>query len=126
MKFLSRYLMIGTAGFIGAITRVVVATLFGRLGWRFPLGTLFINVSGSMFLGWFLTVATERYSLSDTIRLSIGAGFVGAYTTFSTFMFESNRLVDDGAGLEAILNLLVSLMLGLLAVRLGIILGHRA
>lgn len=125
MKILAQYLAVGVAGFVGAIVRVAIATLFGRLGVRFPLGTLFINVSGSLFLGWFLTYATERYPLSDTARLAIGAGFVGAYTTFSTFMFESSRLVDDGAGIEAILNLLLSLMLGLLAVRLGIILGHR-
>ena len=125
MKLLLQYLAIGFAGFVGAITRVAVATLFGRLNIRFPLGTLFINVTGSLFLGWFLTFATDRYPVSDTTRLAIGAGFVGAYTTFSTFMFESSRLADDGAGLEAMLNLLVSLLLGLLAVRLGITIARR-
>ena len=125
MKVLLQYLAIGCAGFIGAITRVAVATLFGRLNIRFPLGTLFINVTGSLFLGWFLTVVTDRYPVSDTTRLAIGAGFVGAYTTFSTFMFESSRLADDGAGLEAMLNLLLSLLLGLLAVRLGITIARR-
>jgi CrcB protein len=120
---LLRYLAIGAAGFVGAIARVLVATLFGRLNVRFPLGTMVINVSGSLFLGWFLTYCTSR-SISDTARLAIGAGFVGAYTTFSTFMSESNFLVDDGRGLAAIMNLLGSLVLGILAVRLGILIAH--
>lgn len=120
---LLRYLAIGMAGFIGAVLRVFVATQFGRWPVRFPIGTLVINVTGSLFLGWFLThIATRQ--VSDTTRLAIGAGFVGAYTTFSTFMYESSRLVDEGAGLEAILNLLGSLMLGILAVRLGMLIAR--
>ena len=120
---LLRYLAIGAAGFVGAITRVVVATLFGRLNVRFPIGTMVINVTGSLFLGWFLTYCTSR-NVADTTRLAIGAGFVGAYTTFSTFMYESSRLADEGAGLEAIMNLLGSLVLGILAVRLGMLIAH--
>ena len=120
---LLRYLAIGAAGFIGAITRVAVATLFGRLNIRFPLGTLFINITGSLFLGWFLTYIGTR-NVSDTTRLAVGAGFVGAYTTFSTFMFESSRLDDEGATLEALVNLVGSLVLGIIAVRLGTMLAH--
>ena len=120
---LLRYLAIGVAGFFGAITRVMVATAFGRINVRFPIGTLIINVSGSLFLGWFLTYVTSR-NISDTTRLAIGAGFVGAYTTFSTFMFESSRLADEGAGIEAIMNLLGSLILGILAVRLGMMVAR--
>src|SRR5438270_4140290 len=118
MKLLVQYLAVGVAGFVGAIARVAVAQLFGHWfsGTRFPLGTLFINVTGSLFLGWFLTYVTARYPVSDTTRLAIGAGFVGAYTTFSTFMWETSRLAEDGAGLEAIVNLAASLLLGLLAV----------
>lgn len=126
MKALLQYLAVGAAGFLGAITRVAVASLFGRLNVRFPLGTLFINITGSFFLGWFLTFITDRYPVTDTTRLAIGAGFVGAYTTFSTFMFESTRLADDGAALEAIVNLAASVLLGLIAVRLGIMLARRA
>jgi CrcB protein len=120
---LLRYLAIGAAGFLGAITRVAVATLFGRLNIRFPLGTLVINITGSLFLGWFLTYIGTR-NVSDTTRLAIGAGFVGAYTTFSTFMFESSRLADEGANIEALVNLLGSLVLGIIAVRLGIMLAR--
>jgi len=120
---LLRYLAVGTAGFVGALARVFVATLFGRLPIRFPVGTLVINVSGSLFLGWFLTHISTR-QVSDTVRLAIGAGFVGAFTTFSTFMYESSRLADEGAGLEAIMNLLGSLMLGVLAIRAGMLIAR--
>jgi fluoride exporter len=120
-----RYLAVGVAGFVGAIARVLVATLFGRMNLRFPIGTLVINVSGSLFLGWFLTYCGSRH-VSDTTRLAIGAGFVGAYTTFSTFMYESSRLADEGAGIQALVNLIGSLVLGILAVRLGILLAGRS
>jgi CrcB protein len=120
---LLRYLAIGAAGFLGAITRVLVATMFGRINVRFPIGTLVINVTGSLFLGWFLTYIGTR-NVSDITRMAIGAGFVGAYTTFSTFAYESTRLADEGAGIEAIMNLLGSLILGVLAVRLGMMIAR--
>lgn len=120
---LLRYFWVGLAGFLGAIARLGVGQMFGRLNVRFPLGTLVINLSGSLFLGWFLTYATSR-NLSDTVRLAIGVGFVGAYTTFSTFMYESNSLADQGARIGAAVNLVGSVVLGLVAVRLGIALGR--
>jgi CrcB protein len=126
MKPVLQYLAVGLAGFFGAILRVAVGRFFGHFNIRFPLGTLVINITGSFFLGWFLTFMTDRYPLSDTTRLVIGSGFVGAYTTFSTFAFESSRLIDDDAALEAILNILLSVLLGLLAVRLGIIIARKA
>ena len=65
---LLRYFAIGVAGFVGTIARFVVANLFGRLNFRFPIGTLFINVTGSLFLGWFLAHIASR-NVSDTTRL---------------------------------------------------------
>ena len=118
-----RYLAIAAAGSVGAVLRYVLATQIGRINIRFPLGTFIINVTGSMFLGWFLTYVT-KHNVSDVTRLAIGVGFVGAYTTFSTFMYESNRLADDGAGFLAIMNLLGSLTVGIIAVRLGMALAR--
>jgi fluoride exporter len=118
-----RYFAIGAAGFVGTIVRYVVANLFGRLNFRFPIGTLFINVSGSLLLGWFLAHIALR-NVSDTTRLAIAVGFCGGYTTFSTFVYESNKLADDGAGLQAIVNLVGSLVLGILGVRLGMMLAR--
>jgi fluoride exporter len=120
---LTRYIAIALAGSAGAVLRYVVATLVSRFNFRFPLGTFIINITGSMFLGWFLTFIT-RHSVSDTTRLAIGVGFVGAYTTFSTYMWESNKLLEEGAGYLAMLNIIGSLVVGLLAVRLGIMMAR--
>jgi CrcB protein len=125
MKMLVQSLAIGGAGFVGAVLRWLVAISIAKLSnnRQFPLGTLFINVSGSFFLGWFLTFVTVRYPVSDTLRMAIATGFVGAYTTFSTYMWESNNLFRDGAQIEAWGNLIGSVVLGMVAVKLGVILG---
>lgn len=126
MKVLIQCLAVGGAGFAGALARWGVGTLFGRLlTAEFPVGTFVVNISGSFFLGWFFTFIEARSPGSDTLKLAIGTGFVGAYTTFSTYMYESTDLIRKGAVLEALVNLLGSLLAGLLAVRLGIILARR-
>src|ERR1700690_3541698 len=119
-EFLVRYLAIGFAGSLGAVLRYAVAARIGRLNYRFPLGTLVINVTGSIFLGWFLTYI-GKHQVSDVTRLAIGVGFVGAYTTFSTFAYETNQLAGDGAALQAAMNVAASLGLGFFGVRLGIL-----
>ncbi|HEX4144847.1 MAG TPA: fluoride efflux transporter CrcB [Pirellulales bacterium] len=126
MKLLEQYLAVGAAGSLGAMLRLAVSTFCGRwFGTAFPVGTLVINLSGSLFLGWFLTLIGQRYVVSDTLRMAVAVGFVGAYTTFSTFAYESNSLLEDGAGLKAGANLVGSVVLGLLAVRLGIWIAGR-
>jgi CrcB protein len=124
-QLLFRCLAIAVAGSAGALARFGVARLFGLLNLQFPLGTMFINLSGSLFLGWFLTYTGPR-NVSDTFRLAIGVGFVGAYTTFSTYMYESFSLLNKGAVLEAMVNLIGSLILGMLAVALGVWLAKAA
>ena len=125
MNVLVQYLAIGAAGSLGAILRYAVSNLCGRLfRTDFPIGTLVINLTGSLFLGWFLTVIRDRITVSDNFRLSVAVGFVGAYTTFSTFAYESNSLLEDGASIKAIVNMLGSLLLGLLAVRVGVWLAN--
>jgi CrcB protein len=100
------------------------------LGTAFPYGTLFINLSGSLFLGWFSTVLAERLILADgswvrvdDLRLMIAVGFTGAYTTFSTFEYEAHGLLRDGDGLAAMIYVFASVLLGLVAVRCGILLA---
>jgi fluoride exporter len=120
---LIRSLAIGAAGFVGTIARFLIATFFKQFNPRFPIGTFFINITGSLFLGWFFTFATAR-NLNPVLSLAISVGFVGGYTTFSTFMFESNSLFADGAVTLGFLNLIGSLIVGLLAVQLGIMLAR--
>ncbi|HMB95028.1 MAG TPA: CrcB family protein, partial [Tepidisphaeraceae bacterium] len=85
MNTLIQYLAVGLAGFLGAMARFAVARVCGRaFATQFPVGTMVINLSGALFLGWFLTFVGARANISDTMRLAIATGFVGAYTTFST------------------------------------------
>ena len=111
---------------VGGLLRWAIGVGFGRLfGTTFPWATFFINISGSMFLGWFLT-AVGRYVPGeyawfsrDGLKLMVAVGFTGAYTTFSTFEFESHTLLSDGDYLKGITYIVGSLFLGLVAVRLG-------
>ena len=121
---------IGSA--LGGLTRWGVGLWFGRwLGTAFPWGTLFINVTGSLFLGWFLTVLDERLVLDgsawlrpDDLKLMVAVGFTGAYTTFSTFEYETHRLLGDGDGLAGAAYVALSVFVGLVAVRYGVVLAR--
>jgi fluoride exporter len=123
MGSLMPYLLVGLGGFIGANTRFVVARLVGGLfETKFPLGTFVINVSGSFLLGVLGTLVSQKVMPnSESMRLALGVGFLGAFTTFSTFEFETHALFDDGSWLTATTNMFASLLVGLLAVRAGIV-----
>ena len=95
-----------------------------RTGGGFPWGTLVINVSGSFLLGLLFALSAERALLPAEIRGPLMIGFLGAYTTFSTFMLESWRLAETGAWGPALANLGGSLVLGLVAVVAGLTLGR--
>lgn len=114
------YLLIGAGGFLGAITRYAIGVWIGqKWGRSFPLGTFFINVSGSFFIGLLMTLLTERFIVNPQWRLLLVVGFLGAYTTFSTFEFETSRLVRDGEWLMASMNVVLSVFVGFLALKIG-------
>ncbi len=115
------FLLVGLGGFFGAMARYGVALLVTRR-WThtFPLATLLVNVTGSFILGFFSTYAMGRASLDPMWRLLVATGFVGAYTTFSTFEYETQRLTEFGAAGWALVNVLTSVVAGFLAVRLGV------
>ncbi len=126
MKVLVQYAAVAGGGAVGAVARYLIATTCAALfGSGFPVGTFVINITGSLFLGWFYAIATAGVPMSDTTRLAIATGFVGAYTTFSTYMYESDVLLRDGATIKALVNVIGSVVLGLLAVRVGVWLGAR-
>lgn len=126
MNSLTQCLVVGVAGFFGAVARLLVGKLCGQLAaTAFPLGTLIINITGSFALGWFVTFASTRAGISENLRLAIAVGFLGAFTTFSTWMYESSRQVSDGATLQAGVNLIGSVVLGYLAIQLGIWMASR-
>lgn len=95
-----------------------------RWGAAFPYGTLIINLTGSLILGFFLTFATERALVDPRYRLLIAVGFCGSYTTFSTYTYESINLMLNGSWGAGLVNLLGSSGLGLVAVALGILIGR--
>ncbi len=126
MKILLQCLVVGCAGFAGAVSRFLVAIASAKLlGTAFPFGTMIVNLSGSVVLGFFLTMAQDRYPFPETLKIGIATGFVGAYTTFSTLMFESVQLMEEGAQIKAFGNLVGSFILGMVAVWLGIGLARR-
>jgi len=119
-------LWVGLGGFLGANARYLLGGwIAARYGTLFPLGTFVINVTGSFILGFFLTLAQERVLIHPNVRLLFAVGFVGAYTTFSTFEYESMRLLQDGELLWALINLVGSVLTGSVAVLAGIILASR-
>ena len=85
---------------------------------------MIVNVSGSFLLGLVFALAVDRAILPSELRLPLMVGFLGAYTTFSTFMLESWRLIEDGSLVPALLNILGSSVLGILAVIAGLVLGR--
>jgi CrcB protein len=119
------YILVGVGGFAGAIARFAVGRWTGVLiDTPFPLGTFVINITGSFLLGILGTLVTDRaLPNADGLRLALGVGFIGAYTTFSTFEFETHALLEDGSWLLATLNVAGSCLLGLFAVRAGVILA---
>jgi CrcB protein len=123
MERLLPYILVGLGGFAGANARYVTAKWVGSLvEGRFPLGTFLINVSGSFLLGLLgAVIAQKALPNADGLRLALGVGFLGAYTTFSTFEFETHALFEDGVWLTAVTNMFLSLFVGLLAVRFGIV-----
>ena len=117
--------LVGVGGFFGAIARRVVDLWVSeRADSTFPFGTLVVNLTGAFVLGLLFAWATERDVLPAEIRAPVMIGFIGAYTTFSTWMLESWRLVEDGAWQLAALNIAGSVALGLVAVVAGLAVGR--
>jgi CrcB protein len=115
-----KILVIGMGGFLGAVCRYGVAVWTGqRWGRSFPLGTFVINVSGSFLIGLLMPLLTERFIVSPQWRLLLVVGFLGAYTTFSTFEYETGALVKDGQWLYAGLNVMGSVVAGFIALKIG-------
>jgi fluoride exporter len=118
-------LLVGIGGFLGANTRYLLDQwVTNRWPMFFPWGTFIINLSGSFILGFFMAFAEQRPWVSRETRLLFAVGFVGAYTTFSTYAYESLRLAQDGQMALAALYIIASVMLGLIAVFAGFALGN--
>ncbi|MDM5326603.1 fluoride efflux transporter CrcB [Neobacillus sp. CF12] len=105
-------------GFIGAITRYSIGESI-NIEDEFPLVTLLINLLGCFLLGWFLTFISIRKNISPQFTLFFGTGFIGSFTTFSTFSIETILLFQNGHIVFGALYVLISMILGILLAHLG-------
>ena len=119
------FLLISVGALLGANLRYWLGGwVAARWSASFPLGTLLVNLTGSLVLGFFITLATQRVLIDPRWRTLFAIGFLGSYTTFSTYTLESVNLILAGQWHTGLLNLLGSALLGGLAAAAGIILAR--
>ncbi len=124
-KDMETFLLISLGAMLGANLRYWIGVwVAGKLGTSFPYGNLIVNLTGSLVLGFFMTLAVDRLLIDTRWRVFFAIGFLGSYTTFSSYTFESLSLIMEGQWLPGLLNLFGSAFLGGVAVFLGIILAR--
>lgn len=120
------YVYVGLAGALGALARYGVGIGFQSI-WTgsFPLGTLAVNLVGSFVLGWLTHFLFRTGRLSPMVVTAVGTGFVGSFTTFSTFSVETIIMLESGNVMGALIYVTLSIVLGLFSSWLGYILGRK-
>lgn len=118
------YVYVAVGGFFGAIARYGIGSFFAANGTdAFPFGTFIVNLAGAFVMGLFLTLTREYLTISKELRIGISTGFVGAFTTFSTFTLETVLLIEAGRIFTGVAYLAASLLLGLTFLWFGVLLG---
>lgn len=119
-------LAIAAGGAVGALLRFWGANwVYALLGRGFPYGTMAVNLLGSLAMGFCYAWLVERASLGPEWRALVMVGFLGAFTTFSTFSIETMNLIEGGALLKAMLNMVLSVVLCVTAAWLGLLVGRQ-
>ncbi|MGI8555896.1 MAG: fluoride efflux transporter CrcB [Pyrinomonadaceae bacterium] len=121
METLTRISAVAVGGAVGAVTRYLIniSPLQNFLK-PFPLPTFFINISGSFLIGFLLIILTDKFTVNENLRVAILVGFLGAYTTFSTFELEIFALIKEQQYVTAFAYLLLSVLVGFAGVALGV------
>lgn len=126
METATKILFIGAGGALGSVARYLInISPLAGLFEKFPFPTFFINVSGSFLIGLFLILLTDKWEVSDHLRMAIIVGFLGAFTTFSTFEMEIYGLIKERQLVTAFLYLFLSVAIGFIGLVGGIFLGRR-
>ncbi len=122
---MNKYLIVALGGGIGSVLRFWAGGyVSSRLGTRFPYGTFVINITASFLIGFIMTVLAERAHWDPSWRYLLVAGFLGGYSTFSTFEYETFQVFRDGEFLIAAMNIALSVGVGFVAVWIGAIAGR--
>lgn len=122
---MNRFLFIAVGAALGANTRYLVGLwASNRLDAAFPYGTFIVNLTGSFLLGFIITLATERLTISPETRLLLTVGFLGSYTTFSSYTVESLGLLRDSGFLPGLINIIGNNLIGLACAALGVYLAR--
>lgn len=122
---MNKYWMVGIGGLVGSVARFWLGGVISqRMGARFPYGTFVINCTGCFLIGLVMTLIAEKGYANSMWRYLIVIGFLGGYTTFSSFEYETFRAAQDAEGIVAMLNAFGSLGIGFLSVWLGAITGR--
>jgi CrcB protein len=126
MKGLIAFLFVGLGGAIGSMTRYGVGlAAIRRYGPEFPFGTCFVNITGSFLIGLLATLLSIKvFPASTELRLVLITGFLGGYTTFSTYALETNSLADSGEWVLALINFVGTAVAGFVAVRIGVVVAR--
>ena len=123
---MNQLIAIAAGGAIGAVMRFMVSNWFyALLGRDFPYGTLAVNVLGSFAMGIGYILMVERTGISPEWRALLLVGFLGAFTTFSTFSIETLNLIESGELIKAGMNMMLSVLLCLVAVWGGVLIGRQ-
>jgi CrcB protein len=118
---MDRWLLVMLGGAAGSAARYAVSlAIMSRWQPWFPVATIVVNVTGCFLIGLLLTVIAQRHSIDPRLGLLLGTGFLGGYTTFSTFAYETESLAHGGHRVSALLNVIASVVLGWLAVKAGV------
>jgi CrcB protein len=116
-------LLVGLGGFLGSVLRYLVAVLFaGQFSSSFPFATFAVNVAGCFLIGILFALSDRGNILTPEWRVFLTTGFCGGFTTFSTFSYESLKLLQDGELLYLSLNVVLSVVIGFAATYIGILL----
>ena len=123
---MTNLLAIAVGGAFGAVGRFASSQwIYSLLGRQFPYGTLFVNFIGSFVMGFLAILLIERIAAGPELRAFLLIGFLGSFTTFSTFSLETINLFSSGEALKAFINMLLSVFVCVTACWLGMILGRQ-
>lgn len=114
-----KIILVMAGGFLGSISRYTLGE-WTQVDKGVPVGTFLINIIGCFFLAWLLTFSSIRQKIRPQISLFLGTGFLGSFTTFSTFSIENVQLWQNGQGLQSVTYILISILCGIFSAFFGV------